>query len=263
MIVNLDDGTKLTIPFSTDDISFADFCDFKAKEAAFIDEIKEDFEYGLPEVIEQIVKGDITNIPYSIENESIITLIENDFFFEFDNEISIGRLYAHIITLLKRVDIENLPKSKTQILIHGADEKYVIDSVRAVRLMTETNLTAGEMVETLEFQRRFLAVRENANLQDVASIDFELGLTEVAILCRKEDEKLPHRKVEFDEWLKKRVTDIQKIPLTDVLRIRFFLLSCLIDFVQTESTVTSLKANQIFTKRLNARITNPQLKRRR
>ena len=117
MKVALDSGGIIEIPFSTDDISFADFCDFKQKEAEFIEQLKEDDNAGdamivLLEVIETIVKGNLSDIPFTIEGESVLELMQSEFVFNFDDELSITRIYAHIITLLKRVDIENLDNGK-------------------------------------------------------------------------------------------------------------------------------------------------------
>lgn len=250
MKVALDGGGILEIPFSIDDISFADFCDFKAKETLFFEALKGDDHDAadavmiLIEVVEQVVKGDLSDIPFAVDGENVLDLMQSDFVFNFDDELSITRIYAHIITLLKRVDIENLDNGK-EIRIKNGEHEYVLDSVRAVRLMTETNVTAGEMLETLEFQKRFFGNSEKANLNDVTNLDFELGLTEVAILCRKEGEKLPWRKAEFDNWLQKRIHEIKDIPLSDVLRIRFFLLDSLTNFVQTANTDTFLRGNPI------------------
>jgi len=250
MKVALDGGGILEIPFSTDDISFADFCEFKAKETLFFEALKGDDHDAadavmiLIEVVEQVVKGDLSDIPFAVDGENVLDLMQSDFVFNFDDELSITRIYAHIITLLKRVDIENLDNGK-EIRIKNGEVEYVLDSVRAVRLMTETNVTAGEMLETLEFQKRFFGNSEKANLNDVTNLDFELGLTEVAILCRKEGEKLPWRKAELDNWLQKRIHEIKDIPLSDVLRIRFFLLDSLTNFVQTANTDTFLRGNPI------------------
>ena len=212
MIAILDEaGTeKLNIPIHVGEILWGDWCDFQQKEIEFFEAREaEDVRDSITKITEALmiicdIKGNpfsVKQLPYSIDPNDA-KLIDQNYFLGFGEELSVLRIYAHLVNLIRNFKPEKLDSDLFKIRV-GKDE-FCIDQKTAGRVMAMDGITTGEAVEILEFQR---IAKESIKAKKVefGNMDFTLGLKAVSVLVRKPGEELPWDRQECDHFLNERM----------------------------------------------------------
>jgi len=236
---------EVDIPFAASDIEFGDFCDFRSAEYLW-------FNVGDAEPIENfillrnavacLVKCDIDSLPlFSSEEET--DLITMGYKIQIGDTITLIKVYAHLVTLINRYKPEEIPQN---FAFTHKQKDFVINTDSVIRVMSQARLTLGESLEVLEYQRR-AAARNETDPKGAGNIDFNLGLTEFAILIRQPGEKLPSDKSDRRKFIDRRKELFSTLPLDLVLDIRFFLTNSLIIYNQNLRTNSFGKVRQAVT----------------
>lgn len=212
------DELSLDIPFSVHEITFNDFCDFKTAEAKFLKGIEdkdgETATWALIEALNRLIEGPVNCLPLDVKGDDLQELIESEYRIGIGDELSVNRLYVHIITTINTFLPESIPEVwELKSLGFGKS---------AFRVLTKEPLTTGEALELLEFQRRAARALEETP-HEVGNIDFTLGLTELALLCRKKGEHLPSERPKLDRFLNERRKVFAAATMDEILTLRFFL----------------------------------------
>ena len=267
---------KLQVPITVDQIRFDDFCDFQAEERKYINicsppDIEEDnsnkeevdsWEFPVDEAMKQltiavrvIIKGDIVNIPFSLDGENTTKLVDGGYSIKTGDDLSIIRMYAHIITMIRAYKPSRIPETFS---LRFKGLLFRLTRKSAITMLTGKALTIGEAVEVLEYQRRFAENIKNKPLE-VGNLDFTLGLSEFAILVRKKGERLPWDRSLLNKFIEDRRKFFMDLPLSDVLSLRFFLLNALLIYAKIPITNSFGKVNRPRVKHISRR----QRKRRK
>jgi hypothetical protein len=214
---------QISIPFHVSDIKFGDFCDFREKEAKYFELVKVDKESSaaivlIGEAVKCLVQGDISELKFSDD----MPFAPENYTIGLSDELTILRLYFHIVTVVNSYAPIEVPKT---FEIEGEVFHLHYETI----LKSKNELTTGEAIEVMEFQSQ-AAQRKVGAVDEDANINFTLGLHEMAILLRKEGEKLPEQKREREIFLKERIVLFQDVPLNVILDVRFFFLNALGDF---------------------------------
>lgn len=262
--IEVTDKAYLTIPFHVSDITFADFCDFQIWEYKYLESVgalpkyedddqddqdDEDPDPGKPDppkvkdpaesirlltkALSFIYGSGVYDIPLS-EGNRIQDLINSGFNykpFAKADEISLFGLYAHFLNMVTAYKTD--PSAAKDVFnLDLAGERFVLESKKAARILLGAALTTGEVIETLEYQRRAgVAIRQNRATE--GAIDFNLGLTELAILIRKPGEQLPGSRSDFKAWIQERRQLFAEVRLNVIFDLRFFLLNSLTNYEVT------------------------------
>lgn len=272
------------IPLSVAERTFGRFCDFKALEQLYWAKVKEAGaeyreEHDLPEMsaldelkhtleitrafqamMATIIDGNIEDIEFSIEGDEPAKLIEDKYHIGMEDDISLMRLYAHWITLVDSFKPEKIP---TIIKMDMEGTTCELTKERAEILFMGEGTTAGQLIEVLEFRRRCLHLAETTINEANGNLDFNLGTTEMALLVLPKGVKLPHKRgplmKHINEWKKKW----EFVPLDELLTIRFFLVTTIINWLANKYTGDFLnKKNATQLKRLKGARNKPNWKRK-
>lgn len=248
----------LDIPFTCAEIQFEQFIDFTSYEQRFFkaNEIKrkgdESNEISLKEIIDStdlsiehliqsvsyIVDGDIDELPFTT-GENIGLLIEEGYILTLDSlgdDLSVLKLYAHCINIISTYEPA---LREPKFVLEWNSKEYTINRTEAVKSLLNVPMTAGELITTLELQRKTLTITKKKGDRD-GNLAFNLGLQEVAILLRKKGEKLPSNRRKRIKFIDERVRVFRKLPMDVILDVRFFLLDSMIDYLKTRITSSSL-----------------------
>ncbi len=235
LIFETDGQYKIDVPFEVNAITFEGFCDFRSDEYLYLSahsesEPVENFLL-LQQAVQHIVKGDVLALPL-IHDKTDAQLIDTDYTLQLDEPISLLRLYAHLLTVIRNYQPVEIP---TTFKFKWGKKDFVIQQVPAARVLLGNPITLGEVLETLEYQRRAATYME-ATPKEVGNISFNLGLTEFAILVKQAGELLPSNKAERRQFIESRKKLFATLPLNLVLDIRFFLTNSLLIHGQTLPT---------------------------
>lgn len=266
--------TELDIPMFCEDITYDQFEDFQANERKYKKELNDDepddaqVQWHLRHAVNQIIKGDLSAFPFMILTDDPKRMLKNHTyqFSMLDPELSIHRLYIHLVNLMNSYENHVQPKQYV-IEWYDIDEKgnevpckYYMDPTRSIDLLigdtnTHTNpitskrYTSGEVLEILEFQRSF-SKKINATQDTDGNLSYNLGLSEMAILLRKDGYKLPRKRADFRAHIEKYKRIFAKLPLNVVFDCRFFLLSIFKHYGKFLSMNYSLKAKSHYSRGL-------------
>ena len=238
----------LTLPLTPKEIDFSDFCDFQKEERLYIDlssppeelseEELESWVFPVDESVKQLtravsmlapevfVEKDKVILPFNIEGEKAKDLIDGGFTISIGDDLSILRLYSHLINIIRKYQPQEIPITFT--LTHKG-KSFELKREQVVKILTKQSFTTGESVEVMEYNRRKELVVQDKPLE-IGNLDFELGLTEVAILVRQPGEPLPWEKKDLDNFIEERRELFKTVKLSDVIALRFFLLDSLITY---------------------------------
>lgn len=231
---------KIDLPFSLKDISFSQFCDFRGLERQYWDltgQDEVDVSKAIDKLVEAlscVVKGDLDALPFS-GDESYEDLIDRSYQVRPESEISIIHVYAHLVVMIQLYKPELINKTFNW---NWNNHKFVMNAGPAARVISGRPLTTNESIEVLEYQRRATSITEE-NPSETGNIDFNLGLTEMAILLRRPGEKLPTDRRHLTKFIAKRKKIFENINLEEVMNIRFFLLSACVNLLETQTTNSS------------------------
>jgi len=271
----LDNGKEgsIDIPLFVKDINYDQFEDFKAKERLYrdtlskeeTDENMEQTQWHMREAIGQIIDGDLSPFPHLLlEDDPKAMLHEYSYQFSpMHDELSVTRIYIHLANLMDSYRSAINPYNY-QIEWYDIDAEgnrypctYYLNPDRGAQLLlgdtashsnaiTGKKYTSGEVLEILEFQRTFSKKIEQTGDHN-GNTSFNLGLSEMAILLRKEDYKLPRTRAEFRAHVEHYKKIFAKLPLDIVFDVRFFFLAILKKYGAFLNTNYSLRAKNLLS----------------
>lgn len=246
----LDNGAELDIPFHASEVLWSTWSDFKIKENEYFEaaggntdeegtpkpDIRE-ATIALVEAVGIICGEGVKSLKFSIGEEEY-KLIDEGYMLKIGEEVTILKLYAHLITVIDKFVPVNL-QNVFRIKIGGA--VFQIDKSRAASLFGFDSLSVGEAIEILEFMR---VGREAVKLKRVSlgNMDFSMGLRQIATILRKPGEELPWNKKELEDFLDRRCKVFEPhVTAEQILTLRFFLINSFIASKITLDTSFSLK----------------------
>jgi len=235
---------KIGLPYHPSEVTFEGFCDFKTDEAKYLNLELDHLERTpyIQKCLSHVITGDLDKIqPFTGHDEDLDKLIEVGYTIKQGDHISHLRLYAHFVNVVRYYKSETVPSTFKFILLKHA---YIVESKPAIRVLLNKPITTGEALEVLEYQRRAKSRMEVDHLE-MGNLDFNLGLSEMAILVKREGEQLPSSKGKRQKFINSRKQIFKTIPLDIVLDLRFFLLSSLINYAMTPITHSSGKVRQV------------------
>lgn len=248
----IDDKLKsIDLPLSVDDIGLFDtFCDFRAAEHRYFkaNESAGDEDSApialLLEAVGVIVKGDLASLPMAVDGDEFVELIESEYMVKPGDDLSLLRVYAHVVNVINLYRPETIPETftiKRSRFPWLKAERFEVQSQPAARVIDGRVITTGEAVELLEYQR--LADQKiDAAPGEIGNIEFTLGLTEVALLMRQPGESLPSSPRKLKGFLNDRKKQFKKLPLSVILSLRFFLIAALLKLKTTHDSGSFGKA---------------------
>jgi len=249
-------STVINIPFHPGQMTYGQFIDFKKEEEFYhnlnVDDKEMSVEEHLISAVSHIV-GDCSDIPFNIKGDSIRSMIDSSFMLLPGKEVSVMRIYAHIINLMNNFKLE-LSEGKNLIdrsyCVEYEGEKYYIDPDSLDRNFGyERPFKTGEVLEAKSLERELnnLSKLRTANpIKDMdGGIEFGLDMKILAIIMRKKGEKLPVQYRERKRFLTERAKLFSGLPMDVVLGVRFFFQSTLEGYVKTQILwLLSLGKNQ-------------------
>lgn len=245
MIAQLSTGAKINLPLTAHEVNWESFCDFKDQEQEYFKaQEDEDSQVAIVSITRALayVYGEwIWDLPFSLD-EPIDKLFLGGFTVTLGEDLSIMRLYAHLNTIINTFKPETLKDKVFKLVIGG--EEYQLDQLKAAKFLTLEGVSTGEAIEVLEFRR----IAEK-NLEEkkfaLGSMDFTLGLRELAILVRKKGEALPWNRKELESFLTERMQTFRTVTAGEVLTLRFFLINSYLLWLQNQTINSSGTARPI------------------
>lgn len=244
------DGQSLWIdlPMSVNEIAFSSFCDFRTDEDRYFQFMRDgDHEAAVVSFVETLstmVDGDLQSLPLATHAKEFDERVEAKKLIVPGDDLTLNAIYAHLHVLMNTYTPESIPKTFT-LTKDGIG--FEVTKGKAAAMVSNTPLTTGEVLETLEYQRRSLTAKDTLKLA-TGNIDFTLGLTEFAILVRKPGEKLPRGK-KLERFIAQRMEIFKTLPLNLVFDLRFFLINSLLEYGSGRKTGSSLKGRRRPAKR--------------
>jgi hypothetical protein len=191
------------------DITITDYIEFLQSndlENSAIDEKAIDAVYAIYGNTEGVVFSNrFDNVPISVMTD--------------EKDLSIIRLYNHILTLCT-----SYQRTERQSFEYMGSTYY---------FNIEKGLSVGETIETIEVKK---IMQDRIDTDGKHNATWTSYLYLLAICCRKQDEQLPHSKVERELFLKERAQYFANIPFCYALDIDFFLTNFLMDYLKTQQT---------------------------
>ncbi|MEL6356024.1 MAG: hypothetical protein AAFQ37_03725 [Bacteroidota bacterium] len=243
---------RYNLPLDCSEFTYGQFIDFRAKEEQFLELAQEkdkvnEAATAMAEAVAQICGDEIKQLPFAVQGDDLTRFEKVKFKLGLADEISIIRLYAHILTITRRFapkDKWNPKKLPIEIKFNFRGNKYKVNRRSAVRVMANKPLLTCEMIEVLEYHRR-TEKEKKKRPQEASNLDFTMGLTQFAILCRRPGEKLPADEGERERWLTKRRKLIANVSAEDVFRVRFFLIAAFLNYSAENNTRSSGKVRRM------------------
>jgi hypothetical protein len=244
LVTNIDGQDRdLFLPLDASEWHFGKFCDFRAWENRFhlISRQVADgeaeagqAERAMAEALEKVTGAAVHDLPTSLPGDDVVHLFNSNYRITLGTELSQTRVYAHLAGIAKECEptkaevldkypIDSLPDF-LQVKTDGKTFKVVRD--RVARVMSGKPLNTGEAIECQEYLRRHATeigkIRGYEDPERASSLDYTLGLTQVAILLRRFGEQLPWDDGARERWLVRRRKLLRNIDLQTVQDIRFF-----------------------------------------
>ena len=218
----------ISVPFHVSDIRFSDFCDFKMYEKMYFDAGRKNEIAEQKRALIQCVKclitatsqkeTKITDLFLELEYEGAAVETLVGFVFNSDSDCSIVKLYAHLVTVINNYT----PEKCKELTTHGSTFYLQGTAIKKSIMQDENNpLTSGEIIELLELQKGMDGLKTGEFAHD-ANINFSLGLREMAILYRKENELLPLEKEKIENFIQERSKMFGEVTLNYIFDLAFF-----------------------------------------
>ena len=245
MIAQLSTGATINLPLTAHEIPWEAFCDFKDEEQEYFKAQEKGDNYeaivSITTALSYVYGTWVMDLPFSLD-EPLEDLFLSGFTVTLGDDLSVMRLYAHLNTIINTFKPETL-KDKV-FKLHVGGEEYQLDQLKAAKFLTLEGVSTGEAIEVLEFRR----IAEK-NLEEkkfaLGSMDFTLGLRELAILVRKKGEPLPWNRKELESFLNDRMQTFRTVTAGEVLTLRFFLINSYLIWLQNQTTNSSGTARPI------------------
>lgn len=222
---NLDNNISIELPEHARELKFRQFIDMKATEQAFYAD--DTFGYAAIPVILASALGDLVvnmldiYIPASSDN---MRKIEPKFL-SIDDEFDTLSVYCHLLYV-----IESYKPDSSDNIIEWHGEKFYLLASDIIK--GEGKIKVGPAIVALELSKHFQGLIDKKGDSE-GNYAFSLGLLELATLARKENEMLPLNMNERDKWLAERGKLFEEIPLSEILKVRFFFLRTLRGYIKT------------------------------
>lgn len=237
---------QVDIPFDLSARTFEQFCDFRTAEALFHQDAPiEERLVHYDTMLQHMAPGDIDKLPSTVGKESITDLIEQKFHLSLEagTELSKDRLYAHIIYLIQEYKPDKIPR---KFRIRVAGKHFLVEKMSIARKLLQQPLGTGEVIEVLEYQRR-AGTRMDAKPLEIGNLDFNLGLTELAILLPEKGKRLPSGRDDRLRIINQRKEALKGVDLATIMDLRYFFLDALLRYATTRSTPHFGKARLVPT----------------
>lgn len=222
------DNLSISFPISANDVkieTYVEFCKLIDNQilAKKKDNVSTDYSEEIELYIQAVVlmcEGDLYALPFDLESDVLVGAegFQIDRNATFD-ELSILRLFIHCqnIVLNYTPSFEDV----SHFVFNWKHETFYLSGSIGKNL-SDKNLTTGEMIEILEFERLKKAETQKEGDADGA-IYFTTLLWRFAVMMRKEGEQLPINKSERQKFLEKRIKFFKDLPMSIVLELSFFL----------------------------------------
>jgi len=266
----------IDIPFSLEGFENEHWCDFLNAQDEFYEAnkslpegiIKEDYTEKeiqdlyevtftgvdqtrfLFQAVSMFVTGNIDYLTYSVDSEEKTKeMLNKGHLIKAGDPISIVRLYMHIITLVNQYKPEAIPPDYFiewyEKPLQGGKKRRKND--KKVKYYIQPNDVAVSFKfksKHLKFSEVYLMslVQDKFEQQKKSrkhlygNALFNLNISSLAILLRKEGEKLPIDKKDYEPFLSERKQAFKDLPLSTVLDVRFFFQNIIEDCVQSSVT---------------------------
>jgi len=227
----LDNGKTCELPTVASELRFRQFIDMKAVEQAYFAD--QTFGYrALPMILEPIIGAEALNELEMYEPASGETPrpIQPEFL-TIDMEFDTLSVYNHIYAV-----IESYRPESADNVIEYAGERYLLDSTDILKGTGKVKV--GAAIVAMELGKHFQKLIDIKGDME-GNFAFSLGLLEIAVLARREGEVLPINVSERDKWLEERGRLFEDLPLSEVLKVRFFFRRTLRGYIKTRDTLLS------------------------
>lgn len=253
-IVDAEGGElELNIPMAAEEIEYRQFCDFQAEDIEFLeanqaeDRKEPAIAMHLKNAVKAICGPATDHVPFGLGGDSITRLVQEKYRVKIGDDISVLRLYAHLCTVLKEANyvgdmtVENIPLFLD--ITHGG-QKYRVIGNNAVRVMDDRPVRTAEFVECMEYKRLGAKSMKGRTKGEISSLHYTVAISQFAILVKQQGEELPEEEGARERWIKERRELLADLPLTDVMKVRFFLTATLSKSRNPASTVSFGKVRQ-------------------
>ena len=248
-------GTTIDIPFDLSERTVNQHADFKAREQDYLkacvegnekpddEDVTIQINQALLETVQQIAFGDLSKLKMSHVEDDVQSMFENGYHLNPTQEPSILRIYTHYVTMVKEYKPSRM--EMTYSVKWWADqektkqETYWIENNEAMRLFDQKAYTSGEVIVLQEWRRRIKnQVQQKGDPE--GNLALTMDQTDLAILLRKQGEKLPVNQNKRRRWLNKRKRVFNDFPLDELLRVRFFLINIGVAYAKLQTTASFL-----------------------
>lgn len=230
------------IPFDASEITYADFVDFQVNVQKMYKALEEDEAADVSEYLEEatfslveVVSGTTDFLPFGLD-EDVSELIEQDYSIRLGDKLTLVRLYAHVTNLIEA--FQPLTVDYRFETNYKGENYYISPNKTARMLGLRKAYTMGEVFDYNEFTRQFSNQIEKKGDLD-GNLSFTLTMYQMAILLRKEGEKIPFKKSDRKTFYSERARHLAELPLGVVLSVRFFFTSIIMRCARTATTDTS------------------------
>lgn len=245
---------NIEIPYNASEVSFRDNTKFRDAEQVYFDRTPKEDRNNKDQVIDCLLPifGDVIKqdkIPLHKDGDDLKLMVDNGYFLNIGDELSLSRLYAHYVTVINSYKpIDFIPEKGKKITEYSFKYKNRTFHIGADRLEQFLGFQNGESIEVHHLRASFAkmakANKDNKGNQG-SNIDFSLGVQQVAILARKKGEKLPFNSVERREFILKRAKFFEELPMDVVLNIRGFFLHIMKPYAKEAYTNYFLKVKSL------------------
>lgn len=142
-------------------------------------------------------------------------------------DASLFNLYGYCHKLVSEWKPTLVSESECEFWVNGS--QYKIPVILAQQLAGELRLPNIETIEAIEAAevQRLTDAAVKAGKDEGGNLTYEMYLRVIAILCRKNGERLPIRDSERDQYILGRIVELQEIDTCTALNVDFFLKSTL------------------------------------
>ena len=258
----------IDVMFHPSERTFEQFCDFRQAEAQYLkasreareaepeerEKLEEQALGHLVEAIRHMVEGDVDEVPVNAPGSA--DMVFDGYYIKPGDELDLWRLYAHTVNTINSYQPGGIPE-QFSIKIDG--KEYHL-AAGAINIMAGQGYKVGETIETMEYQRRAESIVQ-AKPTEIGNIEFNLGVTELAILMREKGVELPAKEAQRAAYIEKQKQVFKDATLEDVLNLRFFLGNTLLATKKPRSIRTFGNRRQASTRRASGQRSNSRRKR--
>lgn len=227
----------LKVPTHFSQIFYRDWCAFKAEEEDYFKAENPDDAIGyLVSAVSILLGEDCSDLSVGNVGDQVLP-----------GEVpTVMGLYEHLIGLCNNYK----PNITDDYTFRWKNKTYSIDPNDVTALFGRRNLTAGEAITVLEFERYF----GKASERDLENADFNLGLEQAAVLLREKGVKLPASRRARITYIDKHKNLFANCPATLIVDVRFFFLNVLTQYLRIQNTEGSLRIGSPILLQENKRV---------